>query len=330
MTSLESKFRGNSPQQISDDGNSENPTLPIGESTATPKNNNNNKNGYQPITNQIINSDEKPHKRNTFIFWTLVILLFILTTGNLILTSTILGVLRVGMGMDNIELVPEAETVKFYGTTDLDRIYKKDGIIEGFSDVPMKITGDGGSVLVNLMNRNGHIHNKLLVGKNGTNWKGVNQFEIKDPISGEIIFTTQRPHYNLPKGVNNLKSGSISASRISSPLDESLKLQSKGKITLRGTEGITMESKEILWSVDQNIFLKSVNGSIVLTGNNGVFIDMQKIMIVPGEHGLRQTNVQYKMCVCMPQGRLFRVPVPKTHGSKGSCTHYNPKYDPCA
>lgn len=40
-----------------------------------------------------------------------------------------------------VQLVPEADVVKFFGSIDLDRIYKKDGIIEGFYDTPLTITG---------------------------------------------------------------------------------------------------------------------------------------------------------------------------------------------
>lgn len=79
--------------------------------------------------------------RNTFAFWVIVTIIFIMTIGNLILTMTIIGVLRLGKGMEFMEMVPEAETIKFFGVTDFDRLIKKDGVIEGFADAPMNITG---------------------------------------------------------------------------------------------------------------------------------------------------------------------------------------------
>lgn len=87
------------------------------------------------------NNNSVPTGRNTFAFWMIVSIIFIMTIGNLILTMTIIGVLRLGKGMEFMEMVPEAETIKFFGDTDFDRLYKKDGIIEGFADVPMNITG---------------------------------------------------------------------------------------------------------------------------------------------------------------------------------------------
>lgn len=57
-------------------------------------NNNNFKAGYMPVENM------KPEMRGrkTFAFWTLLILLFLLVIGNLALTITIIGVLKLGQG----------------------------------------------------------------------------------------------------------------------------------------------------------------------------------------------------------------------------------------
>ncbi|KAG5862778.1 hypothetical protein JTB14_037181 [Gonioctena quinquepunctata] len=57
-------------------------------------NNNSFKVGYMPV------EDTKPgmRGRKTIAFWTLLVLLFILVIGNLILTVTIIGVLKLGQG----------------------------------------------------------------------------------------------------------------------------------------------------------------------------------------------------------------------------------------
>lgn len=94
-----------------------------------------------PNKNYYDMSLSKTIEGNGFVFWTIVLLVLILTIGNLILTIMIVGVLGIGRGMAFLELVPEANTIEFFGITDLDRIYKKDGLVEGFADVPMTITG---------------------------------------------------------------------------------------------------------------------------------------------------------------------------------------------
>lgn len=99
------------------------------------------KNNRRMIYDNKSTNNSVPTGRNTFAFWVIVSIIFIMTIGNLILTMTIIGVLRLGKGMEFMEMVPEAETIKFFGVTDFDRLYKKDGVIEGFADVPMNITG---------------------------------------------------------------------------------------------------------------------------------------------------------------------------------------------
>lgn len=155
-TNLENTFvRDPSPNNYSDDGNSESgkTTIPIIEKTITaPPQANKRPTSIGPSCgvplksggHESFNNHTSPifsHGKNAFAFWTIVTLLFVLTIGNLILTLTIIGVLRLGKGMQNLELVPEAETVKFYGETDLDRVYKRDGMLEGFQDEPVSITG---------------------------------------------------------------------------------------------------------------------------------------------------------------------------------------------
>lgn len=40
-----------------------------------------------------------------------------------------------------MQLVPENGAIKFFDSIDMDKVYKKDGKIEGFYDVPVTITG---------------------------------------------------------------------------------------------------------------------------------------------------------------------------------------------
>jgi beta-sarcoglycan len=126
----------------------------------------------------------------------------------------------------------------------------------------------------------------------------------------------------------------VTTSRIAAPIDQNLTIRSDSVINLHGTEGTRMEGKEMLWSADQDIYLKSVNGSIVLSGKEGVFIDMKSIPIAMShdDKGFQYNDAQgqFKVCVCMPQGKLFRLPVPSGQ-AKVSCSHVNlsPIYNPC-
>lgn len=190
--------------------------------------------------------------------------------------------------------------------------------------------GDNSYAQISVVKGNGHLPNKMVMAKNGTIFSGINQFELKNPQTNEPIFTTHKPHYNIPSGMDNLFAKSMSASRLTAPIDETLSINNtRGKILIRGTEGIAINGKEIVLSADQNVYLKTHNGSVIISGNNGVFIDVKNIPIV-GEHSVKLENKQFKICVCMPQGKLFRIPVAQSsHIVKGLCSHYNTKHDPC-
>uniref|UniRef100_A0A1A9VG28 Uncharacterized protein n=1 Tax=Glossina austeni TaxID=7395 RepID=A0A1A9VG28_GLOAU len=81
-----------------------------------------------------------------------------------------------------MELIPEKDVIKFFGCTDLDRIYSKNvGQFEGFIDESLTITGDYAAVYVRMHHRNSQIHNRLIVDKSGMQFRGINTFDIKDP-----------------------------------------------------------------------------------------------------------------------------------------------------
>ncbi|XP_049883453.1 uncharacterized protein LOC126378947 [Pectinophora gossypiella] len=260
--------------------------------------------------------------RKTFAFWTLVCLLFILAIGNLVLTFTILAVLRLGHGMESMEFLPEHNAIKLLGEAGLEHVYKRDGLLESFRDAPLAITSENGSVLFNLQTRVSRSDTKLVVNASGVFIRGVSSLELVDPETGDVVFSTNSPEMTIPEGVNNLHAKQISTKRITSPVDSDLQLRTEASAHLRGAEGTHMESKDLFWTADQDIYLKSINGSIVLSGKEGVFIDVRYLPIaLPVNKTERLGSGQFKVCVCMPQGKLFRVAVPT--GQRVTCSHIN-------
>ena len=68
----------------------------------------------------------------------------------------------------------------------------------------------------------------------------------------------------------------------------------------------------------------------MFSGKEGINIEVTKIHIVRSRSSISLTT-QYKVCVCMPQGKLFRVPVSKDLSSHAACYNIDvsPQYDPC-
>ncbi|CAD6995559.1 unnamed protein product [Ceratitis capitata] len=257
--------------------------------------------------------------------------MLMLAIGNLILMVIIFGVIHLGRGINGIENIPEHDLIKFYGNTDLDRVYSKQtGRIDGFTEEPVTITGEDG-VYVRL-HKNGQAYNRLVLDKFGIQFQSVNNFEVKNSISGNSIFTSHRPHYNIPAGAENLIAKTVSASRIASPTDRPLNMDADVGVSFKGSEGISVDAANILiQSLSYDMNVNSTDGLIVLEAGAGIYLDMDKIPIVSSEFGLRTGSIQYKICVCMPKGNIFRISVPRTRsGPKVTCAHFNSKYDPCA
>lgn len=234
----------------------------------------------------------------------------------------------------DFQLVPEANIVKFFDSIDMDRVYKKDGKIEGFLDIPIEISSDKAPLMMNMIKPNGHLHNRLTMSKNGTQFNNVNQFDLHDPATGEILFTTHKPTFNIESGAENLIGKVVSASRVTASIADDLTFNqtnhNKSKISIRGSEGVLLNSKEILLD-GENIHMKTHNGSIYFTNNHGIVLDVKRIPVVQEKSGLRMEEKQYKICVCMPEGRLFRVPISQKHNNQRDvCNLANLKFDPCA
>lgn len=270
--------------------------------------------------------------RHRFAFWIIVTILLVLTIGNLFLTMTIIGVLRIAKGMENIEIIPQEQMVKFMGSIDLDKIlYKGNGYIESFEEEGMEILGDDSGVVMKVI-RGGVTHSRIILDNdNGISVKEVNNFEVKDAVTGDTIFNIHKPQYNFPQGVENLIAKELTAKKIASAIEKPLHIHSDGKMYLNGAEGIRSDSEEIfLMSGDDSIGVNSTQGSIILDSFQGVFLNIDKIPIVKSEYGIRTSNLQYKICVCMPKGQLFRIPISRNYNSaKISCLSFSDSEDPC-
>ncbi|XP_034193960.1 sarcoglycan beta [Osmia lignaria lignaria] len=278
-------------------------------------------------------TNEKLTKRR-YCLWILTFILSIIGLCNLFLNITVIAVLRISQGMEAMEMIPDENLVKFYGKTDLDRVCLQSGVCQSYGDESMEVSGDeaGVQIDVNGQRTRDETGAKVTVLPNGTSISQVESFEIRDSRSGAIYFTTDFPNFGLPAGVERIDVKLAETHRITSPVNESLTVNSDDQISMQGAEGASMESKDIVWSADTDIFLKSVNGSIVLDAKDGVSIDVENIPVTPMFLQNSPGHEQYKVCVCMPQGKLFRVAVRTGSNSRSvNCARISrtPENDPC-
>lgn len=168
------------------------------------------------------------------------------------------------------------------------------------------------------------------MGSNGTELKGVNLMMIKDPDTNLPLFASTKLKYNIEKPTRNLESNIVYAAEVVSPNDKKLDIQSINMF-VRGIEGTKIDGKEVFVSAEQNIFLKSSNGSIVMNSLNGIYIDIDRIPVAPDvEYSQVRNDLQYKLCLCYPKGILYRVPLTKMHGVEDPCRHFDRRhFNPC-
>jgi len=67
-------------------------------------------------------------------------------------TIMLMVVLRFTTRMESIEFLTDSELTKLMGNIDLDDIYKVDGIMEGFKDIPLEIMSENNNIFIHVVN----------------------------------------------------------------------------------------------------------------------------------------------------------------------------------
>lgn len=261
--------------------------------------------------------------QKTYIFWLLILIIFFMAAVNFTILVIMINVLRIGEGMESMEMLSNEEIIKLYGDTDFDYVLYDNGVLKGFQDIPIQINGNEGSVIMAMKKYNDLIPSeKIKLSSNEFSFTNIDNFEVTDPETQEIIFSTQHKNFQIPKDLSRLDVKKLRVHRLVSLPHSNLTLKSDLITRLRGNEGVKIRGKEVTFFADGDIFLKSVNGSIHLIAGN-VTIDISRIPVVfPRKNSTNQREIyHYKLCVCMPQGVLFKVPVSRDRNPRRACSN---------
>ncbi len=152
---------------------------------------------------------------------------------------------------------------------------------------------------------------EISINQDSVEFMKVEGFEIFEPrkTPKTNAFSTTFPNFGLPKGVQSLHIKKATANRITSKLDGSLLIRSEKAIRVKGNEGMRIRGREILLRADQDLQLRSINGSIILDGADGVIMDVDNMAVAGKDAVPKKKITEYKLCICMPAGQLFRIPV---------------------
>lgn len=69
--------------------------------------------------------EDKKTSNKRYCLWVLTFLLTVVGLCNLLLSITVITVLRISRGMEALEIIPDENLIKFYGRTDLDKVNVK-------------------------------------------------------------------------------------------------------------------------------------------------------------------------------------------------------------
>ncbi|XP_050434244.1 beta-sarcoglycan-like [Adelges cooleyi] len=244
--------------------------------------------------------------------WTLMIAAII----GLGATVFMMVVLRFTTSMESIEF--DNELTKLIGNIDLDNLYKANGRIEGFKNIPMEIGSENNSVYMHVINPDDMSkESSIELGFSKTHVKNIESFIVGNPK--DPIFTTLFPNFGLPKGVRHLDVATAFTNRVVSPVNETLTLKSSNYTRLKGNEGTLIDGSKMKWSADGDLFLRSVNGTVILSSAD-ISLDVQNLPVVLSN---KFAAHQYKLCICMPSGMIFRVPIPNNYNSYMACNMVN-------
>lgn len=244
-----------------------------------------------------------------------------------------MNVLRIGEGMESMKMLSNDEVVKFYGDIDLDNVLYEGETVKGFQNIPLQIVGNDGSfVMMSLKNRDSEIAmNKMKIDADEISFLDVDRFDVFDPVTRKSVFSTDYKEFKIPKGLSRLDVKKLRVSRMISPRNSNLTIKSDAVTRLRGSEGIRIRGKEITFSADGDVYLNSVQGVTYLSADK-VFARNTPIVETKSNNiGRSWSQSQYKLCVCMPQGQLFKIRIPSNIESHLACDYVDLSTDqnPC-
>uniref|UniRef100_A0A6A7G045 Beta-sarcoglycan n=2 Tax=Hirondellea gigas TaxID=1518452 RepID=A0A6A7G045_9CRUS len=232
------------------------------------------------------------------VFWTMVFVLLLLALCNLALTFFAMGVLRLGIGMESIEFITEPQPMlKLFGLADLGLVQQKDGILTTYAGESLSITGDNSqvSIGVNTVRPSPALH----ISQHSVRVVNVNKFQVLEPETGRTVFSTDHPSFAVPRGVKNLHVQRTQTPRIVSPTYADLAIRADSTIRVKGNEGVSMSGRTLEWNADQDIYLRSFNGSLILDGGSGgIFVEVNNLPLAGQEVDHSWDRGQYKLCVC--------------------------------
>ncbi|XP_064609580.1 beta-sarcoglycan-like [Liolophura sinensis] len=235
-----------------------------------------------------------------YVLYCIVAFLFIATLGNLILTVCVIGSFRISYeGAEAFEFVPPGILWRVFYDVDTKSVaLSGKGKLGGRAAEHLPIDAYDSSVHIN--SKSGE-QSKISVEPNGTTLT-AERLSIVHPKTSQVLFSSDSVTDDiLSKSHEVVSFVSLTTSRLSSKVDEPLRVESDRAVYLTGMEGMTLEGANITMEASDAITLSSADGSVSVSGPEGISISTN-MKTYPFS---AQTTAAYKICVCAGSGLVF-------------------------
>lgn len=235
-----------------------------------------------------------------------------------------------------MEFNPESKVIRFHSSpVQFDSLQLQDGLLTGYHDDNLLLRASGGSDLrLKIVKDDLSTDNEpeLRITPEEVLLQNVDEFLLVHPKTGEIFFDMNSPDLTLSGPIEHLEAEEVLVDKIVSPLGHDILLRSDATLNLLGTEGVLVEGKNIVLDAEDDIDI-TTEQDIILDGD--IHIDPRALPLGGGSYPSEES--QFKLCICVPSGLLFRVPVPTLPKDaegplpKVSCREAeNWQYHPCS
>ncbi|XP_023340656.1 uncharacterized protein LOC111710761 [Eurytemora carolleeae] len=270
---------------------------------------------------EIISKDED----SAWVWWAIYLFLFCLSIANLITSILVIRLLGVGLGgLEYLEISEAESEVLMWGEADLGSILVKDGEITGYEGEPLHFASKDKQIEVQSFGLNGP---KLDISNRSVSLQNIHDFNLLHPSSGELFFSSSDPEWKIPEGLKELRVDELKVGEggIISPPGNQLRVQAQGQVRISGAEGNVVEGRRVELISRDSILLESTGarGGVELRG--GVSLDT--VMLPRGGAGFQDEISQYKLCICLPSGKLFKVEM--SEFQEVGCAMVDPRKSPC-
>ncbi|XP_070554460.1 beta-sarcoglycan-like [Ptychodera flava] len=264
--------------------------------------------------------------RKRYLAYILLVLLFLVVIANFIITIVILCVLRIDhTGMETLDFMPSGLLRFVYGG-DMGSVHTIDSKIGGYVAQDLELNGD--TQPITMQQKIGSLLQGASVSIDGERTKVVAQnMYVRNPETRQNIFdTAYNEDYTMPRDVKNLNVRRAVTSMVTGGSESDLTI-SAGSVFVRGNEGVHLDGKSVNITADSGIILQTyMNETVIMDGKSGIQLVLSELPVVHGNVAKDDNIDTYKLCVCMPSGRLFRVATPP--GEKYGCSKIN-DVNPC-